>query len=304
MASKTVKKTLRNRIYEKLLAAGLLYSAGKIGFDGLLLATLAQLSSFGPTVALSALGTTLQSTLAAGNRVLDILEEAPQTPDIVGQKAVSYDGAAEHVTFGYGGETVLRDFSVEIGKTGITGIVGRSGSGKSTLLRLLMRFWQVDSGRVAISDTSVEAINTDNLRDMESFVEQETHLFHDSIAANLRIAKADATQEELEAACQKASVHDFILSLPKGYDTLVGELGDTLSGGEKQRLGLARAFLHDAPLMLLDEPTSNLDSLNEAVILRALRREKDKRAIVLVSHRPSTMATADKVYTAEQGRVS
>ena len=288
-----------------VLAAGLLYNAGKIGFDGLLLATLAQLSSFGPVVALSALGTTLQSTLAAGNRVLDILEEAPQTPDVVGQKTAAYDGAAaEHVTFGYGGETVLRDFSVEIGKTGITGIVGKSGSGKSTLLRLLMRFWQVDSGRIAISDTSVENINTDNLRDMESFVEQETHLFHDSIAANLRIAKADATQEELEAACQKASVHDFILSLPKGYDTPVGELGDTLSGGEKQRLGLARAFLHDAPLMLLDEPTSNLDSLNEAVILRALKREKDRRAIVLVSHRPSTMATADKVYTAEQGRVS
>ena len=291
--------------FAMLLAAGWLYGAGKIGFDGLLLATLAQLSSFGPAVALSALGTTLQSTLAAGNRVLDILEETPQTPDVVGQKAVAYDGAAaEHVTFGYGGETVLRDFSVEIGKTGITGIVGRSGSGKSTLLRLLMRFWQVDSGRVAISDTSVEAINTDNLRNMESFVEQETHLFHDSIAANLRIAKADATQEELEVACKKASVHDFILSLPQGYDTPVGELGDTLSGGEKQRLGLARAFLHDAPLMLLDEPTSNLDSLNEAVILRALRREKDRRAIVLVSHRPSTMATADKVYTAEQGRVS
>lgn len=291
--------------FAMLLAAGLLYSAGRIGFDGLLLATLAQLSSFGPVVALSALGTTLQSTLAAGNRVLDILEEAPQTPDITGQKEIAYSGAAaEHVTFGYGGETVLRDFSVEIGRTGITGIVGKSGSGKSTLLRLLMRFWQVDSGRVAISNTSVEAINTDNLRDMESFVEQETHLFHDSIAANLRIAKADATQEELEAACKKASVHDFILSLPQGYDTPVGELGDTLSGGEKQRLGLARAFLHDAPLMLLDEPTSNLDSLNEAVILRALRREKDRRAIVLVSHRPSTMATADKVYTAEQGRVS
>ena len=291
--------------FAMLLAAGLLYGAGKIGFDGLLLATLAQLSSFGPVVALSALGTTLQSTLAAGNRVLDILEEAPQTPDITGQKEIAYDGAAaEHVTFGYGGETVLRDFSVEIGRTGITGIVGKSGSGKSTLLRLLMRFWQVDSGRVSISNTSVEAINTDNLRDMESFVEQETHLFHDSIAANLRIAKADATQEELEAACKKASVHDFILSLPQGYDTPVGELGDTLSGGEKQRLGLARAFLHDAPLMLLDEPTSNLDSLNEAVILRALKREKDRRAIVLVSHRPSTMATADRVYTAEQGRVS
>ena len=288
-----------------LCAAGALYMNGKIGFDGLLLATLAQLSSFGPVVALSALGTTLQSTLAAGNRVLDILEETPQTPDIAGKPEAVFDGAAaENVTFAYGGETVLRDFSLNIAKTGITGIVGKSGSGKSTLLRLLMRFWQVDQGRVTISGTSVEDINTENLRGMESFVEQDTHLFHDSIAANLRIAKADATQEELEAACRKASVHDFILSLPQGYDTPVGELGDTLSGGEKQRLGLARAFLHDAPMMLLDEPTSNLDSLNEAVILRALRQEKCKRAVVLVSHRPSTMAAADVVYQVEQGRVS
>ena len=288
-----------------LCAAGALYMNGKIGFDGLLLATLAQLSSFGPVVALSALGTTLQSTLAAGNRVLDILEETPQTPDIAGKPEAAFDGAAaENVTFAYGGETVLRDFSLNIAKTGITGIVGKSGSGKSTLLRLLMRFWQVDQGRVTISGTSVEDINTENLRGMESFVEQDTHLFHDSIAANLRIAKADATQEELEAACRKASVHDFILSLPQGYDTPVGELGDTLSGGEKQRLGLARAFLHDAPMMLLDEPTSNLDSLNEAVILRALRQEKSKRAVVLVSHRPSTMAAADVVYRVEQGRVS
>ena len=288
-----------------LCAAGALYRNGKIGFDGLLLATLAQLSSFGPVVALSALGTTLQSTLAAGNRVLDILEETPQTPDIAGKPEAVFDGAAaENVTFAYGGETVLRDFSLNIAKTGITGIVGKSGSGKSTLLRLLMRFWRVDQGRVTISGTSVEDINTENLRGMESFVEQDTHLFHDSIAANLRIAKADATQEELEAACRKASVHDFILSLPQGYDTPVGELGDTLSGGEKQRLGLARAFLHDAPMMLLDEPTSNLDSLNEAVILRALRQEKSKRAVVLVSHRPSTMAAADVVYQVEQGRVS
>ena len=288
-----------------LCAAGALYGKGKIGFDGLLLTTLAQLSSFGPVVALSALGTTLQSTLAAGNRVLDILEETPQTPDIAGKPEVAFDGAAaENVTFAYGGETVLRNLSLNIPKTGITGIVGKSGSGKSTLLRLLMRFWQVEQGRVAISKTSVEDINTENLRGMESFVEQDTHLFHDSIAANLRIAKADATQEELEAACKKASVHDFILSLPQGYDTPVGELGDTLSGGEKQRLGLARAFLHDAPMMLLDEPTSNLDSLNEAVILRALRQEKNRRAVVLVSHRPSTMAAADVVYRVEQGRVS
>ena len=291
--------------FAMLALAAVLYQQGQVGFDGLLMPVLMLFASFGPTAALAGLGSTLQSTFAAGNRVLDILDEAPQTPDVTGKQEIAFAGAsAENVTFSYGGETILKGFSLNIAPNQITGIVGKSGSGKSTLLKLLMRFWSVQQGCVCVSDRSVEDVNTDNLRRMESFVEQETHLFHDSIAVNLRIAKPNATQEELEAACRKASVHDFILSLPQGYDTPVGELGDTLSGGERQRLGLARAFLHDAPLMLLDEPTSNLDSLNEAVILRALRREKDKRAIVLVSHRPSTIATADKVYTAEQGRVS
>ena len=139
---------------------------------------------------------------------------------------------------------------------------------------------------------------------MESFVTQETHLFHDSIASNLRIAKLDATLEELVTACKKASVHDFIMSLPQGYDTQVGELEDTLSGGERQRLGVARAFLHNAPFMLLDEPTSNLDSLNEAVILKALKEEREDRTVVLVSHRASTMRIADQVYSVELGRMS
>ena len=167
-----------------------------------------------------------------------------------------------------------------------------------------MRFWETGKGEVKISGCSVDKINTANLRDMESFMTQETHLFHDSIADNLRIAKPDASQEELEQACKKASVHDFIMSLPKGYDTLVGELGDTLSGGEKQRLGLARAFLHDAPFMLLDEPTSNLDSLNEAVILKSLYEERKGKTVVLVSHRKSTMGIADRVYSVEHGRMS
>ena len=139
---------------------------------------------------------------------------------------------------------------------------------------------------------------------MESFVTQETHLFHDSIRNNLRIAKQNATEEEIIAACKKASVHDFIMSLPKGYDTEVGELGDTLSGGERQRLGLARAFLHDAPFMLLDEPTSNLDSLNEAVILKSLHEECSGKTVVLVSHRKSTKGIADRVYSVEHGRMS
>lgn len=285
--------------------AMLFASAALLDFEGCLITTLAMMSSFGPVTALAALGATLQSTLAAGNRVLDILEEHPVAEDITGKELISFHGAAaNHVTFAYDNETILNDFSIDIPAGKVTGIIGRSGSGKSTLLKLLMRFWKVQQGEVAVSGRSVEEINTENLRQMESFVTQQTHLFHDSIRNNLRIAKQDATDEELIAACKKASVHDFIMGLPKGYDTEVGELGDTLSGGERQRLGLARAFLHDAPFLLLDEPTSNLDSLNEAVILKALHEGCREKTVVLVSHRKSTMGIADKVYSVEQGRVS
>lgn len=198
----------------------------------------------------------------------------------------------------------MNDVSLQIPKGKIIGLVGRSGSGKSTLLKLLMRFWDTQAGRVTISDRDIAALNTSDLRIMESFMTQETHLFHDSIKNNLRLAKLDATDEEMIAACKKASVHDFIMTLPQGYDTPVGELGDTLSGGERQRLGLARAFLHDAPFLLLDEPTSNLDSLNETVILKSLSEEREDRTVVLVSHRQSTMRIADEVYHVENGRMS
>lgn len=285
--------------------AMLFLSAYLSGFESTLVCTLALMSSFGPVVALAALGSTLQNTFAAGNRVLDILDETPVVEEITGQKEVGFHGAAaEHVTFAYGEETILDDFSVNFPENKIMGIVGRSGSGKSTLLKLFMRFWQVQQGEVKISGRNVEEINTKNLRDMESFVTQETHLFHDSIRNNLRIAKLDATDAEIITACKKASVHDFIMSLPQGYDTPVGELGDTLSGGERQRLGLARAFLHDAPFLLLDEPTSNLDSLNEAVILKSLHKERQGKTVVLVSHRKSTMGIADTVYSVEHGRMS
>lgn len=320
-----------------LYASVTLYRSGAVGYEGVLIPTIALMSSFGPCVALAALGSTLQNTFAAGNRVLDILEETPAVEEIAGRPEITFEGATvEHVTFSYEnpheticsdrsadektacGQTssgkntlrstaqnnILTDVSVEIPKHSVVGITGRSGSGKSTLLKLLMRFWTVRDGAVKISDTSVEDINTVNLRNLESFVTQETHLFHDSIRNNLRIAKLDATEDEMIAACKKASVHDFIMTLPKGYDTPVGELGDTLSGGERQRIGLARAFLHDAPLMLLDEPTSNLDSLNEAVILKSLREEKEDKTVVLVSHRESTMRIADRTYSVESGRMS
>ncbi len=285
--------------------AMLFLSAKLVGFEGCLIVTFALMSSFGPVVALASLGATLQNTFAAGGRVLDILDECPVVEEITGKEEVDFHGAeVKNVTFAYGEETILEDVSVTIPENKIIGINGRSGSGKSTLLKLLMRFWQVRQGAVKVSGRNVEEINTSNLRDMESFVTQETHLFHDSIRNNLRIAKLNASDEEIITACRKASVHDFIMSLPEGYDTEVGELGDTLSGGERQRLGLARAFLHDAPFLLLDEPTSNLDSLNEAVILKSLHEACADKSVVLVSHRKSTMGIADTVYSVEHGRMS
>lgn len=285
--------------------AMLFLSAKLVGFEGCLIVTFALMSSFGPVVALASLGATLQNTFAAGGRVLDILDECPVVEEITGKEEVDFHGAeVKNVTFAYGEETILEDVSVTIPENKIIGINGRSGSGKSTLLKLLMRFWQVRQGAVKVSGRNVEEINTSNLRDMESFVTQETHLFHDSIRNNLLIAKLNASDEEIITACRKASVHDFIMSLSKGYDTEVGELGDTLSGGERQRLGLARAFLHDAPFLLLDEPTSNLDSLNEAVILKSLHEACADKSVVLVSHQKSTMGIADTVYSVEHGRMS
>jgi ATP-binding cassette subfamily C protein len=283
----------------------MLYQNGQIGFDGFLIPLIALMSSFGPVTALSALGTTLQSTIASGSRVLAIIDETPETEDITGKEEIIFVGAEiKDLEFSYGNEEVLSDVSIVVPEKRITGIVGRSGCGKSTLLKLLMRFWNVKDGQILISERNINDVNTDNLRDLESYMTQETQLFKDTIANNIRIAKLDATDEEVTDACKKASIHDFIMTLPNGYATEVGELGSTLSGGEKQRIGLARAFLHDAPFMLLDEPTSNLDSLNESVILRSLKQERGEKTIVLVSHRQSTMRIADEIRTMDSGRLS
>ena len=288
-----------------LAVSALLCSNGTVELDRVLIPTIAMMASFGPVIALANLGVSLQNTFAAGDRVLDVLDEQPVIEDILNDKDIVFTGAeCENVTFSYDNEIILDNLSIEIPKGKIIGISGKSGSGKSTLLKLLMRFWNVNSGEIKMSDVSVGEINTKNLRDNESFVTQDTHLFHDTIENNIRIAKLNATREEIIAACKKASVHDFIMSLPNGYETQVGELGETLSGGERQRIGLARAFLHNAPLMLLDEPTSNLDSLNEAVILKSLADNIEENTVVLVSHRKSTMRICDKIYSTENGRMS
>ena len=261
------------------------------------------MSSFGPVSALAALGSTLQNTLASGNRVLDILEEKPFIEDVTGKDNEPFgDIQVEHVEFAYKEEPVLKNLSMRVPENHIVGIVGKSGSGKSTLLKLLMRFWEPQKGNISINNISLQNINTDHLRDMESYVTQDTHLFHDSILNNIRIAKLDASDEEVMEACRKASIHDFIMSLPNAYETNVGELGDSLSSGERQRIGLARAFLHQSECILLDEPTSNLDSLNEATILKSLDDEKDQKTIVIVSHRSSTMRIAESILEMEGGR--
>lgn len=301
-----------------------LYGKQTVDLDGVVICTIAMMGSFGPVIALSNLSNNLNQTLASGERVLSVLEEKPHVEEIYegekdfhelgkeqentfhkGSAQMLFAGAeASHVTFSYEEEEILRNYSVKIPAGKIVGIHGASGSGKSTLLKLLMRFWDADSGEVSVNGANVRRIPTRSLRDTESYVTQETHLFHDSIANNIAVGKPGASRQEIMEAAKKASVHDFIMSLPKGYDTEVGELGDTLSGGEKQRIGIARAFLHDAPFILMDEPTSNLDSLNEGIILKSLREEADKKTVVLVSHRKSTMNVADVMYEMENGRMS
>lgn len=284
-----------------LFAGCILYSKGQVDFTQVIIPLIALMSSFGPVVAISNLSNNLFHTIAAGNRVLDLLEEEPAVEEVSGKETVEFaDMKLENVSFAYDDEVILEDFNMEIKKNTIIGIYGKSGCGKSTLLKLLMRFWEVNNGAITIGGKNINEINTSDLRKMQSFVTQDTYLFNDTIANNIGIAKENATMEQIIAAAKKASIHDFIMSLPKGYDSKVGELGGNLSGGEKQRIGIARAFLHDAPMILLDESTSNLDSLNEGIILKSLMESKENKTIIIVSHRKSTMNIADVVLDVEK----
>lgn len=271
-----------------------LYQNGFVSYEALLISPLLQISSFGPVIALSNLGTGLAPTLGAGNRLLDLLEEEAVVEEVKTGTKPSFDRLeADGVDFGYGKDLVLQDFSLKIPQGKVLGIRGASGCGKSTLLKLLMRFWDVERGKILVDGKKIQTIQTSALRDHQSCVSQETHLFHDTIEKNISFVKEGASREEIEEACRKANIHDFILSLPQGYSTLVQELGSSLSGGEKQRIGLARAFLSGAKVLFLDEPTSNLDSLNEAIILKSIDDSKHGKTIILVSHRESTLQNCD-----------
>lgn len=287
-----------------VIVAGILMLQGEISFTTAFMASVLMVSSFGPVMALSNLSNNLLVTMAAARRVLGLLDEKEMVSEVSGNKDIVFDDIqVQNVDFAYDEEVILKNFSTAFEKGKITGILGKSGSGKSTLLKLLMRFWNVDQGTICIGNTEIDDINTKNLRDMQSYVTQDTVLFHDSILNNLLIANLDAMMEDVEKACKQANIHDFIMTLPNGYDTKVEELGESLSGGERQRLALARAFLHKADCILLDEPTSNLDALNEAEILKNLKEQKDK-TIILVSHRPSTLKIADSIIKMENVRCS
>ncbi len=276
-----------------------------IEFGGVLIPTMAMFSSFGPVIALSGLSNSLVQTFASADRVLDILDESPMTPEVRDGKDVEfYNTEFDDVSFAYDNENILENINICINENAIVGISGKSGSGKSTLLKLLMRFWDTGKGSIQISNENIKNINTKCLRAMESYMTQETFLFNDTVEGNIKIGNLKASMDDVIDAAKKASVHEFIMTLPKGYKTNVGELGDRLSGGEKQRLGLARAFLHNASVMILDEPTSNLDSLNEAVILKSLRENSCNSTVVLVSHRSSALKIADELYELKMGRMS
>lgn len=290
-----------------MLFAGLiLFSLDKIDFSAFLIGVILLMSSYGPVIALSNLSSNLLQTLASGERVLSLLAEEPELKDV--ESAVDLKDVSridvENVNFAYGEEQILSDVSLSVKKGEILGIHGRSGSGKSTLLKLLMRFYDPKSGSIKINGETLPNINTRSLRDNMAYITQQTYIFNETIEENIRLARRDATLEEIMEAAKKASIHDFILSLPEGYQTKMTELGGNLSDGEKQRIGIARAFLHNAPIILLDEPTSNLDSLNEAMILKSLLNVKAEKLIILVSHRQSTMAICDHVIGIENGRMS
>ena len=281
----------------------ILVSTDRLSVGMMIVGVVAVFGSFGPVIAISALPGNLTQTFASGDRVLKLLAEKPAVEPVEDGKPLDFERVETiDLSFGYdANERVLKDVCMHAEKGEIVGIVGASGCGKSTLLKLLLRFWEKDSGSIEYNGVDIDRIDSAALTDNVTMVSQSTYLFDQSIADNLRIAKADATLDEMRSACRKASVDEFIMSLPDGYDTQVGALGDDLSAGEKQRIGLARAFLHDGKLILLDEPTSNVDSINEGIILKALKDGREGKSIILVSHRESTMAIADRIYRVESG---
>ncbi|WBW99767.1 amino acid ABC transporter ATP-binding/permease protein [Oceanirhabdus sp. W0125-5] len=297
--------TIMISILTFLFAGVVLYKNRILNLGEVLVAIVLLSSSFGPVVALSNLSNNLVHTFACAQRLFNILDEVPAVNEIEGEiELVTNDITIENIDFSYASreEKLLRNVSLQINKGDKLAIIGPSGCGKSTLIKLIMRFWDVKSGSIKFGNKNINSIPSKTLRKNQSLVSQETFLFNDSIENNIKIGNKNASHERVVEACKKASIHEFIKTLPKGYETNVGELGGNLSAGERQRLGIARAFLRDAPVIILDEPTSNLDTLNEAVILRSIKNECSDKTVIMVSHRKSSVSICEKkVYATEHG---
>lgn len=275
-----------------------LYLDGAIDFNSMILAIVILASSFGPVVALSNLSNNLLQTFASATRIFNLLDETPEVVENEGERHLdNTDINYDNVTFGYKGrEEVLKNINMEIKKGESISIIGESGSGKSTFVKLLMRFWDVKEGKVNFGGENVKTLETKALRNHQVLMSQETYLFNETIEDNIKLSNLNASFEEVKEASKKAAIHDFIESLPNGYKTKVGELGSNLSSGEKQRIGLARAFLSKGEVLILDEPTSNLDTLNEGIILNSIKENRKDKTIILITHRKSTSSICEKVF--------
>ena len=292
-------------IFAALAVGTVLVINGALSPGRMIIGVVAVFGSFGPVIAISALPGNLTQTFASGDRVLNLLQEEPAVTPVKNGVRFEYDNLkVTDLSFSYDGEAkILSDICMYAKKGEIIGIIGESGCGKSTFLKLLLRFWQKSGGNIEYNGTDIDRVDSDSLLANVTMVSQTTYLFDDTIEQNLRIANPNATRQQLEEACRLASIYDFIAALPDGFQTGAGTLGDNLSAGEKQRIGLARAFLRGSELILLDEPTSNVDSINEGIILKSLKAQKNKKSIIIVSHRESTMSIADRIYRVKEGRM-
>ncbi|EAF1401113.1 ABC transporter ATP-binding protein [Listeria monocytogenes] len=274
----------------------------QLPLETILIGTVLSLSSFGSVLALNALGTALLTTFASGKRLYALTEEKPVVT-FNGQLELTDFESAElnKVCFSHDGKkAILNELSLDLPKGKWLGIGGESGSGKSTLVKLLMRYWDPD-GEVNLNNQPLPKITESSLHQLEGVMKQSTFLFEDTIGNNIRLGKKAATLDEVKVAARKAAIDKWIETLPEGYETKIGGQARNLSDGERQRIGLARLFLHDAPLLLLDEPTSNLDYINEQAILNTLRSEIQDKTVLVISHRKTTLDLAEEQWLLENG---
>jgi ATP-binding cassette subfamily B protein/subfamily B ATP-binding cassette protein MsbA len=291
-----------------LAVGGLHVLSGQLSVGHLLVVTAYLAAVYGPLSSIAHTTGSLQNAIASSRRVREIFSHTPElldAPDAVDASDITGDIRFENASFSYTDDRqILRDISFSASPGEMVALVGLTGAGKSTLASLIPRFFEPTSGRVLIDGVDVSQYRLRTLRERIALVLQDAMLFGGSVADNIRYGRLDATDDEVEQAARAAHAHEFIMRLPKGYDTPLAEAGGSLSGGERQRLGIARALLKDAPILILDEPTSSLDALSEEAVFDALRRLRQGRTTIVIAHRLSTIRDADRILVLHEGRIA